>query len=47
MIEQTKLVYRPDRVSPPGDTLADILEERGMSQAELAERTGRPLKTIN
>ncbi len=24
-----------------------MLEERGMSQAELAERTGRPKKTIN
>src|ERR1700733_12597112 len=46
MIE-VKNEYRPDFVSPPGETLADILEERGMSQAELAERTGRPLKTIN
>src|SRR3990167_3995486 len=47
MIENNKLQYSPDRVSPPGDTLADILDERGMTQAELAERTGRPLKTIN
>jgi len=47
MIEQTKLLYRPDRVSAPGMTLLDLLEERGMTQAELAERTGRPLKTIN
>lgn len=39
--------YRPDYVSPPGDTLDELLEERGMSQAELAERTGRPKKTIN
>ena len=39
--------YRPDYVSPPGDTLEELLEERGMSQAELAERTGRPKKTIN
>lgn len=39
--------YRPDYVSAPGETLADILEERGLSQSELAERTGRPLKTIN
>jgi HTH-type transcriptional regulator/antitoxin HigA len=39
--------YRPDFVSPPGETLADLLDERGMSQAELAERTGRPTKTIN
>lgn len=47
MLELTKLTYKPDRVSAPGDSLADILEERGMTQAELAERTGRPLKTIN
>lgn len=47
MIEQAKYSYRPDTVSPPGETLFDVLEERGMSQAELAERTGRPLKTIN
>lgn len=39
--------YAPDTVSPPGATLLDMLEERGMSQAELASRTGRPLKTIN
>jgi addiction module HigA family antidote len=39
--------YQPTSVSPPGETLEEILEERGMSQAELAERTGRPKKTIN
>ena len=39
--------YTPDYVSPPGETLQEVLEERGMSQAELAERTGRPKKTIN
>lgn len=39
--------YTPDYVSPPGETLQEILEERGMTQAELAERTGRPKKTIN
>ncbi|WP_242046589.1 HigA family addiction module antitoxin [Cylindrospermum sp. FACHB-282] len=39
--------YNPDYVSAPGDTLLEVLEERGMTQAELAERTGRPKKTIN
>ncbi|MFM6311880.1 MAG: helix-turn-helix domain-containing protein [Dolichospermum sp.] len=39
--------YNPDYVSPPGDTLLEVLEDRGMTQAELAERTGRPKKTIN
>lgn len=39
--------FNPDWASPPGDTLKDILEERGMSQAELGRLMGRPLKTIN
>lgn len=39
--------YTPDYVSPPGETLEEIIEEKGMSQAELAERTGRPKKTIS
>ncbi len=39
--------YLPDQVSPPGETLDDVLDERGMSQAELAERTGLSKKTIN
>jgi HTH-type transcriptional regulator/antitoxin HigA len=39
--------YAPTVVSPPGDTLADLLEERGMTQVELARRLGRPKKTIN
>jgi HTH-type transcriptional regulator/antitoxin HigA len=39
--------YLPNYVSPPGETLLDVLEERGMSQAELADRTGRPKKTIS
>ena len=32
---------------PPGETLLETLEALGMSQAELAERTGKSLKTIN
>lgn len=39
--------YTPDSFSIPGETLLEILEEKGMSQAELAERMGRPLKTVN
>ncbi len=39
--------YMPDYVSPPGETLSEVLEDAGMSQAELARRTGRPNKTIN
>ncbi len=32
--------YAPDWVSPPGDTILDIIEERGWSQTELATRLG-------
>ncbi|HEY9691642.1 MAG TPA: HigA family addiction module antitoxin [Oculatellaceae cyanobacterium] len=39
--------YTPDYVSPPGETLEEILEERDMTQAELAERMGRPKTTIS
>jgi addiction module HigA family antidote len=39
--------YTPDQVSPPGATLAELLEGRGMTQAELAARTGRPKQHIN
>jgi plasmid maintenance system antidote protein VapI len=41
MSETVENEYRPTSVSPPGGTLCDLLEERGMSQAELAERMGR------
>lgn len=39
--------YRPDSVSPPGATLREALEERNMSQRELAERTGHSEKLIS
>ncbi|NJK81934.1 MAG: HigA family addiction module antidote protein [Chloroflexaceae bacterium] len=47
MDNQQAAVYLPDVVSPPGETLLETLETIGMTQAELAERTGRPRKTIN
>lgn len=47
MFSETQNQYAPDYVSPPGDTLLEKIEELGMSQAELARRTGRPRKTIN
>ena len=31
-----------DLIIHPGETIADILEERGITQAELAVRTGVP-----
>ncbi len=39
--------YVPDYAVVPGETLAEMLSERRMTQAELARRTNRPLKTIN
>ncbi len=47
MVSMPKDSYDPDFVSPPGDTLRDLLQERNISQADLACRMGRPQKTIN
>ncbi len=47
MVSQILTEYRPASVTPPGATLTDLLEEWGMSQVQLAERMGRPAKTIN
>lgn len=47
MANEIENMYAPDFVSPPGETLEELLEDRGMTQAELAERMGRPRKTIN
>ncbi len=42
-----ELPFRPNWATPPGTTLLDILEERGLTQAELARDIGRPIKTVN
>ncbi|MEX2596397.1 MAG: ImmA/IrrE family metallo-endopeptidase [Salibacteraceae bacterium] len=34
-------------LSPPGDTIQETIDEIGMSQAELAERLGRPKEKVN
>ncbi|WP_194724100.1 helix-turn-helix domain-containing protein [Noviherbaspirillum malthae] len=39
--------FTPNYAIPPGDSLIELLEALGLSQADLAERTGRPKKTIN
>lgn len=39
--------FQPNYAVPPGDTLRETLDFLGMTQAELAERSGRPKKTIN
>jgi HTH-type transcriptional regulator/antitoxin HigA len=43
----TTTPFLPDWASPPGDTLAELLEERSMTQTELAERLGVSLKHVN
>jgi HTH-type transcriptional regulator/antitoxin HigA len=40
-------LFQPDYAIHPGETLAETLEELGMSQAELAQRMGRPLQMIS
>jgi HTH-type transcriptional regulator/antitoxin HigA len=42
-----KIIYEAPVAIPPGATLLEAIEERGIVQAELATRMGRPLKTIN
>lgn len=39
--------FAPDWVSPPGDTILDIIEERGWAQTELATRLGYSTKHVN
>lgn len=47
MADQYTNEYEPMDVSPPGETLQETLDALQMSQAELAERMGRPKKTVN
>jgi addiction module HigA family antidote len=39
--------FYPNIAIPPGVTLIEILKEKNMTQTELANRTGRPIKTIS
>lgn len=45
-IEQTGS-WQPEWAVAPGEVLLEVLQERRMTQSELARRMGRPLKTIN
>ena len=47
MNKEIKNQFMPDYAVSPGETLAETLKTIGMSQKEFAERTGRPVKTIN
>lgn len=39
--------FSPDWVSPPGDTILDLLEDREWTQAQLADRLGYSSKHVN
>src|SRR5687768_1646725 len=39
--------WLPDWAVSPGEILLEALQDRGMTQSELARRMARPLKTIN
>ena len=39
--------FAPDWASPPGDTVADLIEERGLTPAEFAARMGYSAKYVN
>lgn len=39
--------FDPDYAVPPGETLLETIEHLGLTQKELAQRMGRPIKTIN
>lgn len=39
--------FAPDWVSPPGDTILDLLEERAWTQQQLADRLGYTPKHVN
>ncbi|MFH2203111.1 MAG: helix-turn-helix domain-containing protein [Elusimicrobiota bacterium] len=43
----TTNTFNPDYCVHPGATLDEVLAERDISQAEFADRTGRPRKSIN
>ncbi|PKL02593.1 MAG: XRE family transcriptional regulator, partial [Synergistetes bacterium HGW-Synergistetes-2] len=47
MTEQVLNQYFPEVVSCPGESIADLLEEREMTQKRLAFLMNRPVKTIN
>ncbi len=43
----SELQLKKELLSPPGDTIQETIDTIGMSQAELAERIGRPKEKLN
>ena len=46
-MSEPKEAFTPDWISPPGETIADLLDEKSWSQAELSARTGFTRKHIS
>ncbi|MBD2568231.1 helix-turn-helix transcriptional regulator [Anabaena lutea] len=44
---KTNRPFTPDWVSPPGDTIADILEERNLTVEQLIEAVGYSSEFVN
>jgi HTH-type transcriptional regulator/antitoxin HigA len=47
MTRQSTDEFSPDYIPPPGETIADLLEDQAMTQTELADRLGVSLKHLN
>jgi HTH-type transcriptional regulator / antitoxin HigA len=47
MTDDLTAAFKPDWVSPPGESVLDIAEERGWTQVELAQRLGYSEKHIS
>ena len=47
MATAARYAFNPDYATPPGATLKEVLESKGISQAELATRMGMADKTIS
>ena len=47
MVSNSVNQYKPDFVTPPGESLQDTIDALGMTQTELAQRIGRHKKTVN
>ncbi|HBI45023.1 MAG TPA: addiction module antidote protein, HigA family [Planctomycetales bacterium] len=47
MTEIAPRPYEPDVAVPPGATILELIEAKGMTQQQLAERMGRPPNKIN
>ncbi len=43
----TRNQYLPDSVSPPGETLEEALDDRGMTHVAFAQRIGIPREHLN